>query len=192
VTTIYEFRADVKRREVSGLIVPWNQAASSGGVRWRFNFGSLWWSAVERVKLLRDHDLHQPLGKAVELSNRDDGLFGRFAVARGEAGDQALELAADGTLDGLSAGPLLGDSSARWVRDADGVRAVSHARLVEVSLTAVPSFDDSRLERVSFVGRGINPVYVQRRPALRMDQFGSRAGGGGFSIGVRRERGFYE
>lgn len=140
------FAVDGIRRTVTGLAVPYGQIASKGGRRWRFLPGSLTYSDVSRVKLLRDHVYSTALGRAVELRDTPDGLVATFKVARGDDGDRALALAEDGVLDGLSIGVDIVDA----VPDPNnrGVLLVRRAVLREVSLTAMPAFDDSRLTSV--------------------------------------------
>ena len=96
------FAVDAESRTILGLAVPWGKVARSKGRKFRFLPGSLTWSEVGRVKLLRDHDYSQALGKALALDADDAGLWARFKVATGPKGDEALTLAAEGVLDGLS------------------------------------------------------------------------------------------
>jgi HK97 family phage prohead protease len=143
-----EADVDTTRRTISGLMVPWGQSARSQGRRWRFARGGIKWGHLSRVKLLRDHDNASAMGRCVSIEDTDAGLVGTFKVAPGPRGDEALALAADGVLDGLSIG-------AEW-READfgpdpqdpGGYLVHQAALRECSLTAVPAFDDSRLTSV--------------------------------------------
>ncbi|HEY3516202.1 MAG TPA: phage portal protein, partial [Gammaproteobacteria bacterium] len=95
------FAVDTEARTITGLAVPYGQSARSGGRRWRFMKGSIRYSAVNRVKLLRDHDSKQAIGKAVQLDDTDAGLVATFKVSPGPRGDEALALALDGVLDGL-------------------------------------------------------------------------------------------
>lgn len=146
-----EFRVDRPRRLISGLVLPWGQVASDsrGLGRWRFQRGSLRFSRVSRVKLLRDHDIGQPTGVAVSLENASRGLQGAFRVRRGPEGDEVLDLAEDGILDGFSAGAVIEPNG--WEIDSQdrGVRLVTDARLPEVTVTAIPAFDDARVEKVA-------------------------------------------
>lgn len=142
------FSVDQERRTITGLAVPYGQTASSGGKRWRFAKGSIKYSAVNRVKLLRDHNNSLAIGKATSITDTDAGLEVTFSVSAGPMGDQALALAADGVLDGLSIGVDFRDGD--FIPDPrnPGAFLVSSAALREVSLTAVPAFDDSRLTSV--------------------------------------------
>ncbi|WP_409074071.1 phage portal protein [Micromonospora chalcea] len=144
------FSVDRESRTIVGLAVPYNKVAPNMFRKWRFAQGSLQWSDISRVKLLRDHDRSQAIGRAVELVDGPDGLRAKFKVARGPAGDLALSLAEDGVLDGLSVGVDF-DFAVDTIPDPDnkGVTLVRRADLREVSLTAMPAFDDSRVSKVT-------------------------------------------
>jgi HK97 family phage prohead protease len=143
---VEEFSVNKETRVIEGLVMPYGRSAKG----FRFERGSLTWSDVSRVKLLRDHDFRQPLGVATDLTDTNRGLKARFKVARGSEGDRALELAEDGVLDGLSVGvdfDLAADATPDQKRKGDYV--VRRADLREVSLTPMPAFDDARVTRVA-------------------------------------------
>lgn len=143
---VSQFSVDRKTRTIEGLALPYGQSASKYGREFQFLRGALKWSSVSRVKLLRDHDFGQALGKAINLTDTSAGLRVKFKVARGAEGDRALELAEDGVLDGLSVGV---DFSADDTEMQDDVMLVRRADLREVSLTAMPAFDDARVTSVT-------------------------------------------
>jgi HK97 family phage prohead protease len=147
---VAQFSVNRAERIIEGVALPYGRIGSKGGMRFRFERGSLKWTDPGRVKLLRDHDPSRPLGRAVALTDTPAGLRVRFSIARGAAGDEALELAEDGVLDGLSVGTDF-DMAADTVPDPRnrGVTLVRNGSLREVSLTAMPAFDDARLTRVS-------------------------------------------
>ena len=148
------FAVDTERRTITGLMVPWGQSARSQGRRWRFQRGSIKYPHLNRIKLLRDHDNGQLLGKCIGIEDTEAGLVGTFKVSPGRAGDDALALAVDEVLDGLSIG-------AEW-RETDfiqdpldpGGNLVLESVMRECSLTGVPAFDDSRLTSVRASDRG--------------------------------------
>lgn len=146
-----EFRVERPSRRLAGLVMPYGVVATDSNSRgqWKFQRGSLTWKDPSRVKLLRDHDISRPVGRAISLTERDDGLHGVFQVARGEAGDEVLMLAEDGILDGFSAGPLIEPDG--WEPDPRdrNVRLVYQGRLVETTVTAIPAFDDARVYHVA-------------------------------------------
>jgi HK97 family phage major capsid protein len=151
-----EFRADPEKRTVSGLLLPFNVPTSDGrGIR--FAAGSVTWqkAAVSRVKLDREHDLGQLLGSAVKVDSGEHGVSAAFKVARTPAGDEALALAADGALDGLSAVVRITEAIPDPVHE--GGTLVTAATLVRATLTADPAFDDARLSAVA-LSHGGNPM----------------------------------
>jgi len=141
-----EFAVDASTRVIEGIALPYGRLAKG----FVFEAGSLQWTDPTRVKLLRDHDPRQAIGYAEALTNTPKGLKVRFKVARGAAGDEALQLAEDRVLDGLSVGT-------DFELDADtvphpkhkGALLVRRADLRETSLTAVPAFDDARVTKVA-------------------------------------------
>lgn len=157
------FNVDPSTRTISGVALPWSEIASKYGFRYRFEKGSIEWSAdVGRVKMLRDHDFTQPLGRATSINDGDDGLQVAFKIGAGPDRDAVLADASDGILDGLSVGVDF-DDAADTVPDPDndGVLLVRRATLREVSLTPLPAFDGARVTTVqasSTTGGTVPPV----------------------------------
>jgi len=141
------FAADTEKRTVTGTAILYGVAADNGWGTFTFAKGSLEWNtgAVSRVKFLRDHDWGQLLGSAASIKDEGDRVTASFKVARGAAGDEALTLAEDGALDGLSVGVDI----IEWTEDKDGNFTVTKAILNEVSLTPRPAFEDARLTKVA-------------------------------------------
>lgn len=137
-----------QRRTISGLIVPWGQAARHAGKYWEFARGALKWPDLRKVKLLRDHDNSQVLGYALDIRETERGIEGTFSVAPGPDGDRALALAEHGTLDGLSVGALWTDADYAPHPSKPGVNLVHNGSMAETSLTGMPAFTDSRLTSV--------------------------------------------
>jgi HK97 family phage prohead protease len=154
-TVSASFSADVERRIIGGIVVPWGKVARSGFAKWRFAKGSLRWADTRRVKLNMNHDHTQPIAYASRLHNTVDGLEATFKVARGEEGDKALALAEDGVLDGFSIEVDFDDGDG-WQPDPDDedVRLVTQGRLAGVALTGFPAFDDARADRVAAARQG--------------------------------------
>lgn len=152
---VESFAVDREQRVIEGLLLPYGRVAK--GIR--FERGALRWTDPARVKLLRDHDPRQPLGKAISLSESHAGLKARFKLGRTPAADEALQLAEDGVLDGLSVGVDF-DITSDTAPDPKnrGALLVRRADLREGSLTAVPAFDDARVTRVAASREGVTPV----------------------------------
>lgn len=147
---VTQFKVDAAARTIEGLALPYNRVASNGGMNFRFDKGALQYGDLGRVKLLRDHDFAQPLGRLVQAKDQAAGVFVRFQVARGEEGDRALQLAEDGVLDGFSVGVDF-DLATDTVPDPrnKGATLIRRADWRETSLTAMPAFDDARVTKVA-------------------------------------------
>ena len=144
------FKVDRERRIIEGVALPYGQVIRKMGLEFRFLRNSIVWNerAPGRVKLLEDHDTSAAIGFAKGLRNVGDELRTRWKIGRGPAGDAALMSAEDGIKDGLSVGVDFDFETDVFVDD-DGVLNIRHAVLREVSLTAVPAFDDARVTSVA-------------------------------------------
>jgi phage head maturation protease/phage portal protein BeeE len=145
-----EFRVNPEKRTVSGLAVPWDVVARSGGAKWTFPPGSVHWADEGRVKLDRDHQPGTEIGRAVRLQTTARGLDSSFKVARGAEGDSLLMSAEDGVYDGLSVQVDFASEGDGWDPHPDdrSLRVVRSATLRKVALTATPAFDSARVESV--------------------------------------------
>jgi HK97 family phage prohead protease len=131
---------DEANRSIGGLVVPWDTPARVNGADFpvRFARGSI--LVDEGARLLGFHDRAQPLGAPIEWRDTPRGLRARFKVARTRAGDEALSMAADGILDGLSIGAELVE-----VTEQAGEVHVTAALAREVSLVTLPAWASARV-----------------------------------------------
>lgn len=95
----------------------------------------------DKIPLLRGHDRIKRMGVSREFSESAEGLIGTFVVNRGAEGDELLEQSRDGYYGALSAGFVPNGHG----RGADGVREIREAKLVEVSLLAVPAYEGAAM-----------------------------------------------
>ncbi|WP_324667187.1 Prophage protease [Mycobacterium canetti] len=139
-------------RELFGVAVPYNQTAevsdaTGGGYLERFAPGCFARSITQRghkVRLLTGHDHRRlPVGKAVELVERPDGLHVSFKVAETPSGDEVLTLVRDGLVDSFSVGfqPI----AHHW---EDGTLVRTEAALREVSVVCEPAYAGAVIEGV--------------------------------------------
>jgi HK97 family phage prohead protease len=128
------------RRTISGLVVPWEVPARVNGAEFplRFVRGSILVDAGAR--LLAHHDRARPLGAPLDFKDTPAGLRATFKVARTRDGDEALSMASDGILDGLSIGAELVD-----VDELAGEIVVRAALAREVSLVTLPAWAIARV-----------------------------------------------
>ena len=143
-------RADKRGRTVAGIVVPFDTVArvSDGGAPYNESFqrGSFTKTIAERgprVKLLYQHNSLEPIGRATHLEERDEGLYGEFAVSNVSRGDSALELVLDGVIDSFSVG-FTGIKQEK----RGGVTVRTEVRLREASLVTFPAYDTANITAV--------------------------------------------
>ena len=133
-----ELTANVEERTISGKIVPAGTGevgnTSAGKVVFEKDSIALP-DDPKTIKLLNQHDMKQPLGKATSFTSEDDGIYASFKISRSNRGSEALILAEEGLQSGLSVGVEVIKS-----KNKGGVMHVSAAKLFEVSLVTEPAF----------------------------------------------------
>jgi HK97 family phage prohead protease len=93
------------------------------------------------IPLLRNHDMQLVMGYSSGFADEDDGLVGTFKINEGDQGDTLLTDVRHGYLNGLS----VGFQTIQSARGTDGVREVTEARLVEVSMCGLPAYEGAAL-----------------------------------------------
>lgn len=136
---------NARERLISGRIVPFGDEVgrtSVGPVQ--FAHDSITFAAPGDVKLLLEHDNRQPVGRALSIETRPDGMYATFSISRTTRGDDALVEAVDGLRTGLSVGVEVKAS-----KPVKGVLVVSASTLREVSLVESPAFDSAQITDVA-------------------------------------------
>lgn len=130
---------DAPRRTLTGIAVPYgvNANASTGPVR--FEAGSLPTDGPA-PKLIRDHDLSQPIGIVTARVSTDEAMLFEARISETSAGDEALVLASDGVLDAVSVGVEVEE-----YHYESGVLVVESGRWRELSLVPFGAFDAARV-----------------------------------------------
>lgn len=131
---------DVEGRRISGAVVPWGVSAMVDGLPFPLTFvrGSL--AVDERARLLRNHDRHDAIGIPEWWADGPKTMRAGFRLGRSSSADEALSLAEDGIVTGLSLGAELLD-----VVEGNGGVIARAALVHEVSLVAIPAWADARL-----------------------------------------------
>ncbi|MBS2533859.1 HK97 family phage prohead protease [Catenulispora sp. NF23] len=127
---------------IGGLIVEYGVDATPSGPfeRVRFADGAIQTPAqLSHIKLLRDHDLTQPVGVMTGLDPVENGLSGSFRIGRHPAGVEAAGLVEDQILDGLSVGVLPVE-----YHEEEGTTVITRGELFEVSLVTIPAISSAR------------------------------------------------
>jgi HK97 family phage prohead protease len=101
-------------------------------------------SVPRRIPLLRSHDQSRKVGTSLRFIEESAGLVGEFKIVDGPHGDDLLADCRNGCLDAMS----VGFQPVKVERGDDGASEVREARLVEVSMVAVPAYAGAALMAV--------------------------------------------
>ncbi len=135
--------ASTETRIITGQIVPWGEVGSTSAGRVIFEPGSIQIKSG-KTKLLADHDNRNVLGSMISSEITSTGIIASFRIANTSAGNDALQLAADGLKDGLSVGV-----DVKSAKPKDGVLYVSMSDLSEVSLVESAAFSSAAVYTVA-------------------------------------------
>lgn len=136
-------RVDPTERVIVGIVAPYDEVSyltpHIEGERIRRGAFARSISHHRRagIPLLRNHDLTTVMGYSQSFADEDDGLVGTFRINEGDQGDALLTDVRNGYLNGLS----VGFQTVQSARASDGVREVTEARLVEVSMVGLPAYE---------------------------------------------------
>jgi HK97 family phage prohead protease len=135
------------RREISGKIVPLGtgEIGHTNLGAYTFASGSIEISDPSKIKLLSQHDLKKPIGRMTAAETRTDGIYATFKLSRSSGGNDALIMAQEGLVTGLSIGAEIIASKP----SKDGHTVVSAAKIKEVSLVTVPAFASSEILEIA-------------------------------------------
>ena len=142
-----ELTANVEERTISGKIVPagTGEVGNTSAGKVVFEKGAIALPEDPKtIKLLNQHDMKQPLGKATSFTVDDDGIYASFKISRSNRGTEALILAEEGLQSGLSVGVEVIKSKMK-----QGVMHVSAASLFEVSLVTEAAFKSAAVTSVN-------------------------------------------
>jgi HK97 family phage prohead protease len=136
-----------ERREISGKIVPMGTGevgnTNLGGVV--FEAGSIDIEDPSKIKLLSQHDMKKPVGRMVTATVRPDGIYATFKLSRSTGGNDALVMAQEGLVSGLSIGAeIIASAPSR-----SGHTVVTAAKLKEVSLVTEPAFKSAQVLEIA-------------------------------------------
>ena len=135
------------RREISGMIVPLGtgEVGNTNLGAYSFESGSIEIGDVSKIKLLSQHDMKKPIGRMTAAETRKDGIYATFKLSRSTSGNDALVMAQEGLVTGLSIGAEIISSKP----SRDGHTVVSAAKLKEVSLVTEPAFKSAQILEIA-------------------------------------------
>ena len=133
-----------ERRTIAGKIAPYGEVGNTSAGRVVFAENSIKIPEVSKVKLLMSHDNSKPVGRMQTVTSNKSGLYGSFKVSASSRGSDAILLAQEKLMDGLSVGVEVEDS-----RQEKDYLLVLSATLKEVSLVESAAFQSAAVLKIA-------------------------------------------
>jgi HK97 family phage prohead protease len=155
-----DIQASSDTRMISGKIVPLGaETGSTSAGKVIFERGSIAIPEPKTVKLLSQHDVKAPLGRAQSFTETEDAIFASFKISNSSRGTDALILASEGLQAGLSVGVEVDKSF-----NKNGVIHVTAAKLMEVSLVTEPAFKSAQVTDIAAEETEVSEVVEETQP----------------------------
>ena len=132
------------RRTISGKIAPYGEVGFTSAGKVVFAEGSISAPEPSRVKLLMSHDNSKPVGRMQSITSAKDGLYASFKVSASSRGSDAILLAQEQLMDGLSVGVEVTAS-----KPEKDYLLVTAATLREVSLVESAAFASAAVQKIA-------------------------------------------
>ena len=136
--------ADTERRIVSGLVAPYDEIGYTSAGPVRFERGSIAIPDASKIKLLSQHQQDKPVGRAISFSDSTEGIYGSFKLSSSTRGQDALVLAQENLVSGLSVGVDVTAS-----KPMGDYLLVTAAVLKEVSLVESAAFSSASVTDIA-------------------------------------------
>jgi HK97 family phage prohead protease len=133
-----------ERRTIAGKIAPYGEIGNTSAGRVVFAENSIKIPEPSKVKLLMQHDNSKPVGRMQTVTSNKSGLYGSFKVSASTRGSDAILLAQEKLMDGLSVGVEVEDS-----RQEKDYLLVLSATLKEVSLVESAAFPSAAVMKIA-------------------------------------------
>ena len=144
--------SDTERRIIAGKIAPYGEIGNTSAGAVVFQEGSISIPDVARVKLLMSHDNSKPIGRMQSMRSDKSGVYASFKVSESSRGTDAILLAQEQLMSGLSVGVEVTAS-----KPQKDYLLVTAAVLKEVSLVESPAFTSAAVQKIA-AAEGDMPV----------------------------------
>ena len=132
------------RRMISGKIAPYGEIGYTSAGKVVFAEGSITAPETSKVKLLMAHDNSAVVGRMQSMTSAKDGLYASFKVSASSRGSDAILLAQEQLMDGLSVGVEVTAS-----KPQKDYLLVTAATLREVSLVESAAFASAAVQKIA-------------------------------------------
>jgi HK97 family phage prohead protease len=133
-----------ERRMISGKIAPYGEIGYTSAGKVVFAEGSITAPETSKVKLLMSHDNSAVVGRMQSMTSAKDGLYASFKVSASSRGSDAILLAQEQLMDGLSVGVEVTAS-----KPQKDYLLVTAATLREVSLVESAAFASAAVQKIA-------------------------------------------
>jgi len=133
-----------ERRIIAGKIAPYGEIGNTSAGKVVFAPGSITADNPSKIKLLMSHDNTKPVGRMQSMQSNELGLFAQFKVSAGAGGSEAILLAQEKLMDGLSVGVEVTAS-----KPEKDYLLVTAAVLREVSLVETAAFQSAAVQKIA-------------------------------------------
>lgn len=133
-----------ERRTISGKIAPYGEIGYTSAGKVVFAPNSIKAANPAKIKLLMSHDNTKPIGRMQSISSDDTGVYASFKISASSKGNDAILLAQEQLMDGLSVGVEVTAS-----KPEKDYLLVTSAVLREVSLVETPAFQSAEVQKIA-------------------------------------------
>jgi len=136
--------SDTERRVIAGKIVPYERVGFTSAGPVVFAKDSIDIGDPGKIKMLMQHKNDKPIGRMQKFNKAEDGIYASFKISASMQGQDALILAGEQLIDGLSVGVEVTGS-----KQTKDYLYVTKATLKEVSLVETPAFAEANVTKVA-------------------------------------------
>jgi len=136
--------SDTERRVIAGKIVPYERVGNTSAGPVVFAKDSIDIGDPGKIKMLMQHKNDKPIGRMQKFNKAEDGIYASFKISASMQGSDALILASEQLVDGLSVGVEVTGS-----KQTKDYLYVTKATLKEVSLVETPAFAEANVTKVA-------------------------------------------
>jgi HK97 family phage prohead protease len=129
---------------ISGLVAPYGEIGFTSAGPVMFERGSITYAEATNIKLLMQHQADKPVGRAISFSDSTEGVYGSFKLSSSTRGQDALVLAQENLVSGLSVGVDVTAS-----KPMGDYLLVTAAVLKEVSLVESAAFSSASVTDIA-------------------------------------------
>jgi HK97 family phage prohead protease len=133
-----------ERRIIAGKIAPYGEIGFTSAGKVVFAPDSITAANTSKVKLLMSHDNSQVIGRMQSMTSDETGLYASFKVSASTKGNDAILLAQEQLMDGLSVGVEVTAS-----KPEKDYLLVTAAILREVSLVETAAFSSAAVQKIA-------------------------------------------